>query len=212
MSKHAVDRYLDLPRYLGAIIDKAEFVLPQNSDVEAKVQILIRKHNLNDKNFIAINPVAYWETKLWNNDKFAKLADLITEKLNMYVVFTGSEKSNIEKITLKMKTKGINLGGQTTLLELAYLYKKARFVITTDSGPMHLAAAIGAPVVALFGPTDPARTGPYGEGHTIVRAELPCSPCFLKKCPTRKCMQDISPEQVFTVIAGKLIGENNGSK
>ena len=204
MNKHAVDRYLDFPRYLGAKIDKAEFVLPPNNDAEAKVQLLMSKYNLDDNNFIAINPIAYWETKLWDDDNFARLADLIRNNLKMDVVFTGSEKSIIEVITSKMKAKGINLGGQTTLLELAYLYKKARLVITTDSGPMHLAAAVGTPVVALFGPTDPARTGPYGEGHTIVRTELPCSPCFLKKCPTRKCMQDISPEQVFEVIAEKF--------
>jgi len=103
-----------------------------------------------------------------------------------------------------MATNGINLGGRTSLSELAYLYKKARFVITTDSGPMHLAAAVGTPVIALFGPTDPARTGPYGEGHTIVREELPCSPCFLKKCPTKKCMKEILPEQVFAVVKNKL--------
>ena len=204
MNKHAVDRYLDLTRYLGAKIDKAEFVLPPNNDAEANVQILMSKHNLNDENFIAINPIAYWETKLWDDDNFARLADLIKNNLKMNVVFTGSEKSIIEGITSKMQTRGINLGGQTTLLELAQVYKKARLVITTDSGPMHLAAAVGTPVVALFGPTDPARTGPYGEGHTIVRAGLPCSPCFLKKCQTRKCMQDISPEQVLEIIAGKL--------
>lgn len=204
MNKHAVDRYLDLPRYLGANVTKAEFILPGNEKAEADTQLLLNQYGLNGKNFIAINPVAYWETKLWDNNNFARLADLIKNNLKMDIVFTGSEKSIIERITSKMKTKGINLGGQTTLLELACFYKKARLVITTDSGPMHLAAAVGTPIVALFGPTDPARTGPYGEGHTIVRAGLPCSPCFLKKCPTRKCMEDISPDQVFAAIAEKL--------
>ena len=59
---------------------------------------------------------------------------------------------------------------------------------------------MGTPVIALFGPTDPARTGPYGSGHTVIRTELPCSPCFLKKCSTKKCMEDISPEQVFAAV------------
>ena len=118
----------------------------------------------------------------------------------MKVVFTGSEKEPIEKITSLMTTERINLGGQTSLLELACLYKKAQMVITTDSGPMHLAAAVETPVIALFGPTDPARTGPYGSGHTIIRTETACSPCFLKKCPTKKCMEDISPEQVFAAV------------
>jgi 3-deoxy-D-manno-octulosonic-acid transferase/heptosyltransferase-1 len=210
MNKHAVDRYLDFPRYLGAKVDNVEFILPQNNYAEAKVQLLMSKYKLDDKKFIAINPIAYWETKLWDNGNFVRLADLIKENLKMNVVFTGSKKSTLEGITSKMKTEGINLGGRTSLSELAYLYKKARFVITTDSGPMHLAAAVGTPVIALFGPTDPARTGPYGKGHTIIRTDLPCSPCFLKKCATRKCMRDISPEQVFTVIAEKLKGGDNG--
>ena len=204
MNKHAVDRYLDFLRYLGAKIDNVEFILPQSNDAEAKVQLLMSKFKLGDKKFIAINPIAYWETKLWDDENFARLADLIKENLNLKVVFTGSEKSTIEGITSKMKTEGINLGGRTSLSELAYIYKKARFVITTDSGPMHLAAAVGTPVIALFGPTDPVRTGPYGEGHTIVRTELPCSPCFLKKCPTKKCMKEILPEQVFAAVENKL--------
>ena len=77
------------------------------------------KNNLEDKKFIAINPIAYWETKLWNNEKFAHLADLINNKLQMKVVFTGSEKEPIEKITSLMTTESINLGGATTLLDLA---------------------------------------------------------------------------------------------
>jgi heptosyltransferase I len=200
MNKHAVDRYLDFPHYLGAKTDKVQFSLPSNKEAEARVQILLDKYNLEDKKFIAINPIAYWETKLWSNDKFAKLADLINIKLKMKVVFTGSEKEPIEKITSFMTTEGINSGGETTLLELASLYKKAQMVITTDSGPMHLAAAVETPVIALFGPTDPARTGPYGAGHTVISAELSCSPCLLKKCSTKKCMEDISPEQVFAAV------------
>ncbi len=207
MNKHAVDRYLDFPRYLGAAADEAEFILPRNHEAETAVQALLDEYNLKDKNFIAINPVAYWETKLWDDDNFARLADLIKNNLKMDVVFTGSNKESIEKITSGMAACGINLGGKTSLSELACLYKKARFVITTDSGPMHLAAAVGTPVIALFGPTDPARTGPYGEGHTILRTQLPCSPCFLKKCPTKKCMKEILPEQVFAAVENKLTKE-----
>ena len=207
MNKHAVDRYLDFPRYLGAKIENVEFILPQNNNAEEKVRLLMSKYKLDDKKFIAINPVAYWKTKLWDNEKFAGLADLIKEKLNLKVVFTGSEKESIEGITSRMTTEGINLGAKTSLLDLIYLYKKARMVITTDSGPMHLAAAVGTPVIALFGPTDPARTGPYGKEHVIITAGLPCSPCFLKKCSTRKCMRDISPDEVLTAIEEKLMKE-----
>jgi 3-deoxy-D-manno-octulosonic-acid transferase/heptosyltransferase-1 len=206
MSKHAVDRYLDLPRHLGAKTDNAQFVLPSDEEAQARVQNLLRKYNLEDKKFIAVNPIALWETKLWSNEKFAHLADLINDKLQMKVVFTGSEKEPLNKIISLMTTQSINFGGETSLIELACLYKKARIVISTDSGPMHLAAAVGTPVIALFGPTDPARTGPYGLGHVVIRAGLDCSPCFLKKCPTTKCMEDISPQQVFAAVE-KIIKE-----
>ncbi|HPD56808.1 MAG TPA: lipopolysaccharide heptosyltransferase II [Smithellaceae bacterium] len=206
MTKHAVDRYFDFPLYLGAKKEKIEFILPQNVDAEKKVRRMLENYKLAEKKFIAINPIAYWETKLWDNQKFAELADMIQQQLGKKVVFTGSERASIDQIISKMVSDGINLGGQTSLPELAALFRKAKMVITTDSGPMHLACAVGTPVVALFGPTDPARTGPYGLGHTIVRANLPCSPCFLKKCPTTKCMKDITPEQIFLLVKEKLIG------
>lgn len=206
MNKHAVDRYLDFPRHLGAKIEKAQFILPSDNSAQARIQSLLEKYHLENKKFIAVNPVAYWETKLWDDEKFAGLADLIKTKLNMEVVFTGSEKESIEKITTRMQAKAVNLAGETTLPELAYLYQKALLLVTTDSGPMHLAAAVGTPVVALFGPTDPQRTGPYGDGHVIIRIDLPCSPCLRKECPTTKCMQDILPEQVLAAIEGKLEG------
>lgn len=213
MNKHAVDRYLDFPRYLGAEIGRPEFPLPADNTAQAKVQSILEKHHLENKKFIAVNPVAFWETKLWDNEKFACLADSIKTNLNVEVVFTGSEKGSIEKIVRLTKAKTVNLGGETSLLELAYLYKKAGLVITTDSGPMHLAAAVETPVIALFGPTDPARTGPYGEGHMVIRAELPCSPCLFKTCPTKKCMRDISFQQVFAIIEEKLKkGVGNGDK
>jgi len=204
MNKHAVDRYLDFPRYLGAQTESVQFVLPLNKEAEERAQGLLRKHNLEDKKFVAVNPVALWETKLWNNEKFARLADRIHQELHMKVVFTGREKEPLRDITSRMTSEGINLGGTTTLLELASVYKKAKVVITTDSGPMHLAAAVGTPVVALFGPTDPVRTGPYGTRHEVIRAHMECSPCLLKKCSTKQCMEDISPEQVFAVVKEML--------
>ncbi|MBN1475016.1 MAG: glycosyltransferase family 9 protein [Syntrophaceae bacterium] len=204
MNKHAVDRYLDFPLYLGAKKERAEFILPHSVDVENKVKLLLKSCGLEENNYIAINPIAYWETKLWDNEKFAILADLIQGKLKKKVVFTGSERKSIEEITSKMKSGGINLGGRTSLMELAYIFKQAIMLITTDSGPMHLACAVGTPVIALFGPTDPKRTGPYGEGHVVIRDNLSCSPCFLKKCKTTNCMKNITPKQVYAVVVSKI--------
>ena len=207
MNKHAVDRYLDFPRHLGGEIGKPEFIVPIPPEAIAKSRALLDLHHLEAKKYIAVNPIALWDTKLWDDQKFAALADAISQRLNIPVVFTGRDKESLDKITLKMATKGINIGGQTTLPGLACIYQDALAVITTDSGPMHLAAAVGTPVIALFGPTDPARTGPYGANHIIIRAGLSCSPCFLKKCPTRKCMEDIMPEQVLEAVKLMVNGE-----
>ncbi|HDQ03828.1 MAG TPA: lipopolysaccharide heptosyltransferase II [Deltaproteobacteria bacterium] len=204
MNKHAVERYLDFPRHLGAQIEKTEFVLPSDADADKQIDLFMEKHLLEEGKFIAINPIAYWKTKLWKEEKFAVLADLISEKLKMKVVFTGSKKAPLDKIISKMSKSAVNLGGQTSLPQLAAFLKKAKMLVTTDSGPMHLAAAVGTPVIALFGPTDPARTGPYGEGHTIIKSALTCSPCFLKKCSTGQCMNDITTEHVFAVLEKRI--------
>jgi heptosyltransferase-1 len=154
--------------------------------------------------FVAVNPVAFWETKLWEEKKFAVLADRLREELGIGIVLTGGESAPLERICRMMRTKAVNLGGRTTLRELACIYREADLLVTTDSGPMHLAAAVGTPVVALFGPTDPARTGPYGSGNRIVRKGLCCSPCFRKRCETPRCMTDISVEEVFTAVKEML--------
>jgi len=201
LNRHAVDRYLDFPRYLGASPDTAEFLLGISESQHRRIEQLLEEHHLDDgKNLIAINTVALWETKLWNDEKFARLADRIVRELKASVVFTGSDPSPIDGILARMTTPAVNLGGQTSLRELAHLYQRVRLLITTDSGPMHLAAAVETPVVALFGPTDPARTGPYGEGHRVLRTGIDCSPCFRKQCNSGICMQAITVDEVFSTV------------
>ncbi|MFA5181692.1 MAG: lipopolysaccharide heptosyltransferase II [Syntrophales bacterium] len=214
MSKHAVDRYQDFLLYLGTKGGKAdgvntpEFLIPYDDSNIQKVSALLRKSHIDiDEPFVAMNPVALWDTKLWRQDRFAMLADRIAGELNVPVVITSSahERPYAESILKEVKTaKVVDLSGQTTLRDLACLYRQAALVVTTDSGPMHIAAAVGTPVVALFGPTDPRRTGPYGHGHTVISKALPCSPCFLKLCPTRGCMEGITVEDVMEGVKEKL--------
>ncbi len=226
MGKHAVDRYLDFVRYLsGDGKDEGktahpeavpEFTIVIGEEERRRVAALLQGQaetlNVADKLgegtisggrgkkkgcFVAVNPVAFWETKLWEDKKFADLCDRIRQELGIGVILTGGEAGPLDRIRALMKTEAVNLGGKTTLRELAFLYSEAALVITTDSGPMHLAAAMGTPVVALFGPTDPARTGPYGPGHRVIRSGLDCIPCFRKQCETKRCMREISVEEVF---------------
>jgi heptosyltransferase-1 len=201
MNKHAVDRYLDFPRYLGADVGEAGFLIPISEANRGRVEELLRANAIDSNDpFVAVNPVALWNTKLWQDEKFARLCDRITEELSFRIVLTGSNREDLARIQSLMKSSSINLGGKTTLRDLAYLYRRSSLLITTDSGPMHIAAAMGTPVVALFGPTDPTRTGPYGKGHMVIRKALSCSPCFLKECNSMQCMHDITVEEVFQSV------------
>ena len=207
LDKHAVDRYLDFLRYLGAEEREPEFLIPVHEENINRIEGFLQTNNIDKKDrFVAVSPIALWDTKLWEDEKFARLCDRIAEELKVRVVFTGSDPRKLEKIQLRMKFPALNLGGRTTLRDLAYLYRLSSLVITTDSGPMHIAAAAGTPVVALFGPTDPSRTGPYGFGHTVIRKDLSCSPCFQKKCASMKCMLDITVEEVYYIVKEKLSG------
>jgi heptosyltransferase-1 len=207
MNKHAVDRYLDFLRYLGMNETKPDFLISTTDENRNRVEQLLQASAVDPrKPLVAVSPVALWETKLWEDAKFARLCDRIHEELNVNVILTGAVYEDLARIQSLMKTSAINLGGKTTLRDLAYLYKKASLLITTDSGPMHMAAAVGTPVVALFGPTDSARTGPYGKGHTVICTSLSCRPCFLRSCKSKQCMREIRVVEVFEAVRDKLAG------
>ncbi len=222
MDKHAVDRYLDLVRYLdtkelvmsggrsckatataGDCQEKVEFIIPVLDAQEKRITQLLLSNGLTGR-FVALNPIALWQTKLWDDAGFARLCDRIVAELKLPVVFTGTRKQEISPIQSLMSVPSVNLAGETSLRELTCLYRHAALVITTDSGPMHIAAAVGTPVVALFGPTDARRTGPYGKGHRVVSVDIPCRPCFRKKCPTRECMHGITADAVFKAVSDIL--------
>ena len=234
MGKHAVDRYLDLIRHLAdgrgeqadCLTAPPSFTITIGEAERRRVESLIDEHaalltagggredNRTESGgkqrmggrYVAVNPVAFWETKLWDEGKFAELCDRIRRELGIGVILTGSEAGPLDRIRTLMTTEAVNLGGRTNLRELACLYREAALVITTDSGPMHLAAGMGTPVIALFGPTDPARTGPYGTGHRIIRRGLDCMPCFRKRCETRTCMREITADEVFAAAEEMLAG------
>jgi 3-deoxy-D-manno-octulosonic-acid transferase/heptosyltransferase-1 len=206
MGKHAVDRYLDFARHLGCAISKPEFPIAlQEAHFKRVRELLAAKAVDTTRGFVAVSPVAYWETKLWDEARFAAVCDRIVNELGMPVVFTGeSPEGPISRIRSLMQAPSASAAGETSLRELAALYRQAAVLLTTDSGPMHLAAAVGTPVVALFGPTSPERTGPYGEGHVVLREKLECSPCFRKACDTLECMKAIRIEEVFEAVMDRI--------
>ncbi|MEK7773522.1 MAG: glycosyltransferase family 9 protein [Deltaproteobacteria bacterium] len=208
--KHAVERYLDLTRYaLGSKVVLQEVVFPLNLTVGDRKNVLsILKSNgvPKDALFFVIIPRARWATKLWSDERFIELGKKIVDKNGLYAVLAGTEsdRAALDAIKAGIGDKAVNLAGSTGLKDLAQLFRLSRFAITVDSGPMHIAAAAGARVIALFGPTAPWRTGPYGNGHVVLRKGLECSPCFKKRCPDVKCMKGISVEEVFDAVTGVL--------
>jgi heptosyltransferase-1 len=208
MECHALSRGLMLLNALGISTPEVEYKLPVSNHDRQKVDDLLQRYGLvNPGRFVVVNPVAKWESKLWSNRKFAQLAGRLIAQYDVRVVFTGSSEDRraIDQIKADMGEPAVNLAGETTLKMLAALYEKADVVVSTDTGPMHLAVAVGTPVVALFGPTAPWRTGPYGSGHQVVTAGQACAPCFKRHCTTRDCMALISVDQVIDAVS-RIIG------
>jgi heptosyltransferase I len=217
---HAVDRYLKIAEFLGCDISDICFPFPSiessttfslepsASSLHPSSLILhpssfgLHPSSFNSPDgYAVIVPGARWKTKRWPAEKFGKLASLLSIK--SIIVGSKSDKDIADQIVSHSKGKSLSIAGRTTLRELIEIMRSARFVISNDSGPMHIAAALGVPVYAIFGPTDPGRTGPYGEGHTVMRSDTPCAPCFKKSCDDMKCMKRVSADKVFEIITAK---------
>jgi len=207
MDQHAAIRELLLLKGIGIESEEVVFDLPVGMEHREKIGQLLESSGIDPtKPLVAINPMTTWETKHWLNDRFARVADQLLDR-GMSVVFSGGPQDvqGIEEIRAVMKGNAVSLAGKTNLKELAALYERVKVLITTDTGPMHLAAATGTPVVALFGPTAPWRTGPFGAGHRILRAEMDCSPCLKKHCDREHaCMMQISVDQVVQAALAVL--------
>lgn len=209
MNQHAAIRELLLLKAIGIESGEVVFALPVGEEQRERIAQLLAAQGIDPaRPLVAINPMTTWETKHWRNERFARVADNLLNR-GLAVVFSGGPQDvgGIEEIRGAMTGTAASLAGMTTLTELAALYERVEVLITTDTGPMHLAAAAGAPVVALFGPTAPWRTGPFGEGHRILRAEISCSPCLKKYCnQEHACMTQITVEQVVQAAQAVLAG------
>jgi 3-deoxy-D-manno-octulosonic-acid transferase/heptosyltransferase-1 len=206
MEIHALDRYRRLIEALGVPPGPVEYRWPISEAAERSVaELLIRSGIRGGTPLIALNPAATWETKHWTDAGFAEVGDRLARETGAALVFTGGPGDGpaVSRVRDRMTARSVDLSGQTNLRELAALLRRVRLLVTTDTGPMHLAAAVGTPTVALFGPTAPWRTGPYGEGHAVVRKGLECSPCFKRVCPLghRGCMEWLGAGEVAAAAA-----------
>jgi heptosyltransferase-1 len=208
---HAVDRYL----LIASAVDASPKGAPEfrtrltTTDHDRIAQLLKSSGVSPGVPWIAMHVSARWDTKRWPPERFAAVADALQAQRLGPVALIGSpdDRAATQGVIRRMQTMGIDLTGQTSAESLPALLASARLLVTNDSGPMHIAAAMGTPVVALFGPTSPLRTGPYGAKHRVLRSGVPCSPCFSRACrnPVQlECLTTIDPKDVVDAVREQL--------
>lgn len=193
---HAVDRYLKLAAFLGCGTDEVKFTFPPgNKSLLQKLPVY--------GDYAVMAPGARGPAKRWPPRRFGRVASLLPMKT--LVIGGKGDRMLADEVVKASRGNAISIAGKTDLKELLEVIRGARFMVCNDTGPMHIAAALEVPVFALFGPTNPVRTGPYGKGHTVIRRDISCSPCYRKICNNAKCLDMIKAEEVAALIADFLI-------
>jgi len=208
---HHVDYFLDLLRGCGyELPEKSFYELPVSETALEKSNQLLNEVGIAGQNhFVCFHLGANWSPKRWPTEHFAALAEMIWQSWKIPVVVTGSAGDVPLWEAMRGHIKNarvISLIGKTGLDSLAALYSQASLVISGDSGPMHIAVAVGTPTVALFGPTSPDLTGPRGRGEAVVLKFAPPGvtiPFIGEEKEARDWLAQISPAQVFDAIRGK---------
>ncbi|HEX8906772.1 MAG TPA: glycosyltransferase family 9 protein, partial [Longimicrobiaceae bacterium] len=183
-------------------------LLPVPDADRAAAERLLEGEGLGGARFVVMHPGAKRSNNRWFADRFAAVADALAERHGLRVVLTGSagEREIVEGVAAHMRAEPVVLCGNTSLLELAAVLDRAELYVGNDTGPMHLAAAVGTPVVAVFSARDfPGGWVPYGEGHAALRRDVPCSPCFKEECDVGLlCLDAISVDDVLREAEARL--------
>ena len=209
-SLHRVDYYLGIVKALGCDVSERSYDFFLTRQDAEFAEEFFRKEGINKSDFtVCLNPGGNWYPKRWPKESFAILADSLIMEYGMKVIFSGSpgDVGLVDRISAKMKEKPVIAVGKTTLKQSATIFKKANLVISADSGPLHIAAAVGANVIALFGPTDAAITGPIGKGKiSVIQKPIECVvPCYDANCNDNRCMGEITVSDVIEEV-NKYLG------
>jgi heptosyltransferase-1 len=198
---HSVDRYLLAAGAIGCTGGEVTFPLGVGEDEERWAERFLEEDGIPaTAPLVGLSPLARWETKRWPRDYFAKLGDLLVERGAKVIIVGGVSKEGATTAEL-MKHRPAIAAGITDPLKLAALLQRLAVLVTNDTGPMHLGGAVGTPVVALFGPTNPARTGPHGTKHRVICADVDCRPCYRRACDREvNCMSTITVERVMEAV------------
>lgn len=201
-TQHLVITYKMLLQPLGIPLSATPPKLYVSEEEKHAARELLLKFNINPETqtLIGINPgAAYGTAKCWLPDRFHAVAERLLQNPNHYILFFGDQAGAplVNDICKDLPERVINLAGKTNLRELMALIQRCKVLLTNDSGPMHMAAALGTPLLALFGSTSDVQTGPYNLGK-VIHKRVECSPCYKRICPIDfRCMKRIEVDEVY---------------
>lgn len=206
---HIVDHYLKTVAAAGADIEEPDFLLPVDKKAIESVKKLLNDINADADKMVVFIPCSAHEGKNWPIENFAALAQRIAEATGFSIaaIGTGSQRGVVEKLAKITKAKVINLAGRTSLAELVALLKMARLVVSNDTGPGHVAGALGRPMVMLFGRTNPARLCPYKRTDCVVAAEPWDRPEGINSCDPKHDISRLTVDQVYAKVTEQLSKE-----
>ncbi len=202
--QHAVDRYWNVVEALGAGAGEKEFHVPLDNDARIWAHSLLQPCQ---RPWLAVGVGARWLTKRWPPEHFAALTQRALDKFGGTAIFVGApdETALAGQAVARIKGHVINVAGKTTLPQLAALLAEVDLMLANDTGPLHLAVALGRPVIAPYTCTQVARTGPYGQAGHGVETTIWCRGSYLKKCGRLECMTELTPDRLWFPLHDLLV-------
>jgi ADP-heptose:LPS heptosyltransferase len=203
---HVIEKNMSLLGVLGIRMDEVAFDLKVSGEDTASITAQLKTAHVEDGELlIGINPGAGWATKRWSPERFSEVGRRLVDRYGCKIIVTWGpgEESFALEIAHNIGRDAI-LPPPTGIGELTALIRRLSLLISGDTGPLHLAVALGVPTVSIFGPSDPRRNGPYGKGHKVLWEQLECSGCYRRKCKDVRCMDAIRVDEVVAAARNLL--------
>lgn len=205
---HAVDKNMSFARYLGIDPLEQDYQLVVGTREREIARSFLENNGVGASDAVVyMNPCGRWSTKLWNVESWGRVCRFLAERPGLRLVLAGApdDVPYLQSVNEHSGSMCLISAGKLNLAESAALIERSSVYLGVDSGPMHIASFVGTPAVALFGPTDPDKVGPYGCGHVVVRREgLPCLGCRKRVCKNRRCMDEIDAGEVAQICLSTL--------
>lgn len=200
--------FLDVLQADGLVVDDGHLELWTDEEAQNKINDFIIKNNLNNNEFVIIHATSGNSSKQWNLENWETVIEHLANNLNAQILFLGASsdkivyESIIEKIKEKLSILPVNCCGQFSLLESVEMIKRAKLLVGCDSGNLHIASAVGVPVIGIYGPMSVKKWGAQGENNILFQSDEECCPCALKKkCKNDfKCLTSITPNMIIDAI------------